>query len=341
MNFDLNEDQREIKDTARKLLAARFRPAHLRALAQAGAYDGESFEELAGLGWAGIAITEDLGGAGLGLVEMAVIQEELGYVLAPVPFLSAIAAALVLAEAGSDSQRKRWLGPLVSGEIGASVGLAVEGHAALVPDAGGASFVILVDDGRASLFEASDVEVACKPTMDLTRHFGLVRTRGQGEDLPGDVRHAMCAIQVALAAECVGVAQRAMEMAVQYAKDRKQFGHPIGVNQAVSHRLAQMLLETESARSCTYYAAWAGDHDREVFPAAAAAAKAYSSDAGSRVPASALQVHGGIGFTWEHDLHFWVKRGRLNAALYGTPHEHRQRLASLIFADKAVPRSAD
>jgi alkylation response protein AidB-like acyl-CoA dehydrogenase len=190
----------------------------------------------------------------------------------------------------------------------------------------------MVDGDRATLFESDEVQIAAKPTMDLTRRFSVVRAGGGGEDLPGEIGHAISSIAVALAAESVGVAQRAMEMAVQYAKDRKQFGHPIGVNQAVSHRCAQMLLETESARSSVYYAAWAGDHDRGAFPAAAAAAKAYASDAGWRVPASAVQVHGGIGFTWEHDLHFWVKRGRLNATLYGTAHEHRERLADLILA---------
>ena len=121
-----------------------------------------------------------------------------------------------------------------------------------------------------------------------------------------------------------------MEMAVEHARDRKQFGRPIGVFQAVSHPCAQMLLETEGARSAVLFAAWALDHSPEEAPLAAAMAKAYASDAGWRVPAAALQVLGGIGFTWEHDLHFWLKRGRANAAAAGDARSHRARVADLI-----------
>ena len=134
---------------------------------------------------------------------------------------------------------------------------------------------------------------------------------------------------VALAAESTGVAQRALDMAVEYAKDRKQFDRPIGAYQAISHRCAQMLLEVEGARSVSYYAAWALDHEPESGALAAAMAKAYASDAGWRVPASSLQVHGGIGFTWEHDLHFFLKRGRANAAALGDARFHRERVAEL------------
>jgi alkylation response protein AidB-like acyl-CoA dehydrogenase len=120
-----------------------------------------------------------------------------------------------------------------------------------------------------------------------------------------------------------------MEMAVEYAKERKQFDRPIGAYQAVSHRCAQMLLETEGARSVTYYAAWALDHEPESAALASAMAKAYASDAGWRVCASSLQVHGGIGFTWEHDLHFFLKRARANAATLGESRAHRERVAEL------------
>jgi alkylation response protein AidB-like acyl-CoA dehydrogenase len=141
---------------------------------------------------------------------------------------------------------------------------------------------------------------------------------------------AWLAIAVITAAESVGVAQRAMEMAVAYAKDRKQFDRPIGSYQAVSHACAQMLLETEGARSAVLWAAWALDHDPEAAPLAASVAKAYASDAGRRVPASALQVHGGIGFTWEHDLHFLLKRGQANARMYGDARWHRDRVAEAV-----------
>ena len=129
------------------------------------------------------------------------------------------------------------------------------------------------------------------------------------------------------------MAQKAMEMAVEYARERKQFGRPIGSYQAVSHRCAQMLLEVEGSRSGAYYAAWCADAEPESLPAAASGAKAYSSDAGWRVCGSSLQVHGGIGFTWEHDLHFFLKRAKTNAMLYGSAREHRERVASLALAE--------
>jgi alkylation response protein AidB-like acyl-CoA dehydrogenase len=127
-----------------------------------------------------------------------------------------------------------------------------------------------------------------------------------------------------------------MEMAVEYARDRKQFGRPIGSYQAVSHRCAQMLLEVEGARSAAYYAAWCADSEPDSLAAASSMAKAYSSDAGWRVCGSSLQVHGGIGFTWEHDLHFYLKRAKTNAILYGSASEHRERLAELTLRPAAT-----
>ncbi|HEU4945148.1 MAG TPA: acyl-CoA dehydrogenase, partial [Solirubrobacterales bacterium] len=155
---------------------------------------------------------------------------------------------------------------------------------------------------------------------------------GQAEYLP--VLWRAC---VALAAESTGIAQRTMEMAVSYAKDRKQFGRPIGSYQAVSHRCAQMLLETENSRSAVYGAAWAADAEPETLPLAASMAKAYASDAGWRVPDASIQVHGGIGFTWEHDLHFFLKRGKANAAMLGDAKWHRERVADAVLSEAAAP----
>jgi alkylation response protein AidB-like acyl-CoA dehydrogenase len=126
-------------------------------------------------------------------------------------------------------------------------------------------------------------------------------------------------------------------MAVEYAKDRQQFGRPIGAYQAVSHRCAQMLLETENARSAVYGAAWAADAEPESLPLAASMAKAYAGDAGWRVPDASIQVHGGIGFTWEHDLHFFLKRGRSNAAIFGDSKWHRERVADAVLARAGTP----
>jgi alkylation response protein AidB-like acyl-CoA dehydrogenase len=198
-----------------------------------------------------------------------------------------------------------------------------------VPDADSAEVIVLVaPGGESAVVEASAAEIEPIETMDRTRRFARVRADG-GEPLGGDALAAADRIVTALSAETVGVAQKAMEMAVEYARERKQFGRPIGSYQAVSHRCAQMLLEVEGSRSGAYYAAWCADSEPDSLARAASGAKAYSSDAGWRVCGSSLQVHGGIGFTWEHDLHFFLKRARANAILYGSAREHRERVAGL------------
>ncbi len=186
--------------------------------------------------------------------------------------------------------------------------------------------IVIAGPDGAVLVERSAAEVEPFESMDPTRRFARVRVEG-GDPLPGDLDAAVDRIATAVAAESVGVAQRAMEMAVEYARDRKQFDRPIGAYQAVSHRCAQMLLEVEGARSGTYYAAWCADSEPETRTLAASLAKAYASDAGWRVCTSSLQVHGGIGFTWEHDLHFFLKRAKTNSLMFGSAAEHRERVA--------------
>ena len=332
MNFDFTDDQQAIKRTANELLAARFKPERVRELAEAERYDDDAWKEMCELGWAGIFIDEDHGGQGLGIVELVILMEELGYALAPVPFLSNAAAGLALQFAGTDEQKERWLPGIASGEARGTVGVLRDGEARLVPDADSADVIVLIAlDGTTSVVERSAAEVEPFETMDRTRRFARVRASG-GEPLGGDHLAAADRIATALSSETVGVAQKAMEMAVDYARDRKQFDRPIGSYQAVSHRCAQMLLEVEGSRSGAYYAAWCADAEPESLPAAASGAKAYSSDAGWRVCGSSLQVHGGIGFTWEHDLHFYLKRAKTNAMLYGSAREHRERVASLALA---------
>jgi alkylation response protein AidB-like acyl-CoA dehydrogenase len=298
MNFDLSEDQREIKRTARELLAARFPLSEVRRLAledERGWTDAQ-WNEMVDLGWLDIAE--------LGTVEMIVVAEELGYALAPTPLQSTWAAGLLGAE--------------LDGGRGAVV---VDGLSA---DAGTAD--VLVDWDGAVITGASVEPVRA---LDPTRRWFRV-TGGDNSAHPpgGDVERGRGQAAVMNAAESVGVATRAMEMAVEYAKERKQFDRPIGSYQAVSHACAQMLLEVEGARSAVYWAAWALDHEPETAPLAVACAKAYAGDAGRRVPRAALQVHGGIGFTWEHDLHFFLKRGEANAHAYGGAAEHRDRVAA-------------
>jgi alkylation response protein AidB-like acyl-CoA dehydrogenase len=340
MNFDFTDDQHAIKRTAKDFLAARFKPEHLRELAEAGEYDQAVWGEMAELGWAGIFVGEEHGGQGLGVVELMILMEELGYALAPAPFLGNAAAGLVLQHAGTDEQKKRFLGGIASGEAHGAVGVVRNGEARLVPDAEGAAVIVLLDDnGGGTVVPGSDAEIERVHTIDSTRRFFSVRADG-GEPLGGDTALARGAICVALAAELTGVAQRTMEMAVEYAKDRKQFGRPIGAYQAVAHRCAQMLLEVEGARSTAYYAAWLADNEPERLPLAASMAKAYASDAGWRVTASALQVHGGIGFTWEHDLHFFLKRAKTDAHLFGSAREHRDRVAELAGLSSGAPVGA-
>jgi len=335
MNFDFTDDQQAIKRTANELLAARFKPERVRELAEAGSHDEDAWKEMSELGWAGIFIDDDHGGQGLGIVELVILMEELGYALAPVPFLSNAAAGLALQFAGTDEQKERWLPGIASGEARGTVGVLRNGEARLVPDADSAEVIVLIAaDGSSSVVEASAAEVEPFETMDRTRRFARVRADG-GEPLGGDQLAAADRIATALSAETVGVAQKAMEMAVEYARDRKQFGRPIGSYQAVSHRCAQMLLEVEGSRSAAYYAGWCADAEPDSLAEAASMAKAYSSDAGWRVCGSSLQVHGGIGFTWEHDLHFYLKRAKTNAMLFGSAREHRERVAELALAAPA------
>jgi alkylation response protein AidB-like acyl-CoA dehydrogenase len=328
MNFDFSEDQATIKRTARDFLADRLRPEAWRALVEDGRYDDGLWREVAELGWAGIHLDEGHGGQGLGTVELAILAEELGYALAPSPFLATVAAGRVLAHAGSEAQRERWLPRLAAGELVGTVGVVTDGEAPMVPDADRAEVIVLLDGLAGMVVEAGDARIEPEATIDSTRRFGRVRASG-GEPLAAEPLPALDRIEVALAAELVGVAQRAMEMAVAYAKEREQFGRPIGAYQAVAHRCAQMLLEVESARSTTLYAAWAADHEPESLPLAASMAKAYAADTGWRVTASSLQVHGGIGFTWEHDLHFFLKRAKTDGHLLGSARSHRERVASL------------
>jgi alkylation response protein AidB-like acyl-CoA dehydrogenase len=330
MNFDFSDDQHAIKRTARDLLAERFKPERVRELAEAGEYDEAVWKELCELGWPGIFIGEEHGGQGLGTVELIILMEELGYALAPLPFLSNAAAGLVLDAAGSDRQKERWLPGIASGSARGTVALLKDdGEAKLVPDADSADVILLLGHEGARIMERDQAEVEPVETMDPTRRYARVRSGETGEALEGDRVPGISRVAAALAAELTGIAQKAMEMSVEYARDRRQFGRPIGSYQAVSHRCAQMLLETEGARSASYYAAWCGDAEPETLPLAACMAKAYASDAGWRVCTAALQVHGGIGFTWEHDLHFFLKRAKVDALLYGTAREHRDAVAGL------------
>ena len=331
MDFGLTDDQRDIQRTARDLLSERATFARVREHAEAGTTDEALWKELCELGWAGIAISEQNGGQGLGAIELSILCEELGRVVAPVPFLGSVMAACVIEQAGSPEQRERWLPGLATGEtIGALAG-AVDGTAELVVSGAEADVIVLVeDDGSGRVLAAQDAEVSKIASIDPTRSAARVSAAdGAGEALedgcPG-LGHAL----VAVSSELVGVSERALEMTLAYVKDRKQFGVPVGAYQAVSHRCAQMLLDTEKARSTTAFAAWSADADPEQLAQAAAMAKAAASDAGREVTASAIQAHGGIGFTWEADVHWLYKRAQLDATLLGGAKRHRATLAAIL-----------
>ena len=340
MNFDFSDDQQAIKRTAKELLSERFKAERVRELAEAERYDDEAWKELCELGWPGIYIDEQYGGQGLGVVELVILMEELGYALAPLPFLSGVAAGLVIQAAGSEDQKQRWLPGIASGELRATGGMLRGDEAKLVPDADEADLIVLCGAEGVVAVERSAANVEPVATMDATRRFARVHAGGAGEALEGEPGPGIGAALVALSAELTGLAQRAMEMAVEYARERKQFGRPIGSYQAVSHRCAQMLLEIEGARSATYYGAWTADAEPASLELACSMAKAYASDAGWRVCTSALQVHGGIGFTWEHDLHFFLKRAKVDAILYGSAREHRDAVAALSGAGEPAASAA-
>ncbi len=309
MNFELTEDQLVVKRTARELLAARSGWERVREHATAGRYDDALWRELCELGWPGIAVAEADGGQGLGLVELCVLLEELGYACAATPLLGSALAALAL-------DGDEWLPRLASGE---ARGALAHGEA-LVPDGPGADVVVGIDGA------VREGGLADAAAIDPTRRYGVPSGGGAADGAGGGT---LARAQIAVAAELLGICQRALDMTVAYVKERKQFGVPVGTFQAVQHKAAQMLLDTESVRSVVYFAAWAADADPSRLEEAAAMAKASASAAGRSVTAAAIQLHGGIGFTWEADLHWLFKRAQLLAPYLGGAGAQRARIAAL------------
>ena len=330
MRFDFDDEQREIKDTARQFLASRFKPEVVRELAEGDRFSQELWNEVSELGWPGIAISEEYGGQGLGIVELMVICEELGYACAPLPYLANAAAGLAIEAAGSEEQKGKWLPGIASGE-----GRGAVGDGDVILDGQGAAVITVFGDEGAELLDGDSIQLEDLDLIDITHRFAKASSAqtgsssSGGDPLPGAIDVAAERMSVAAAADLVGVAQKALDMAVEYAKDREQFGRPIGAYQAVSHLCAKMLYDVEEARSLTYWAAWAADAEPETLPRAASMAKARASDAAWEVCKASIQVHGGIGFTWEHDLHFLLKRARAIGKLFGSAADHRERVASL------------
>ena len=296
------------------------------------------------LGLLGMAVPEEFGGSGFGFAESCLVLEEAGRALVAAPLLSTLGLVVpTLLLAADDRARKQLLPAVVAGEVRVAVALPHQVDAAgarNVLDANAADVLLALTPtaGGVELVEIDlhDAGVEPREGLDLTRRSAYVRRTGVKARHIGPVDRAVTArIQnlavVALAAEQTGGAQCALDAAVSYANLRVQFGRPIGSFQAVKHRLADMLVAVETARSVAYHAiaAAAGGTDRELAMAAAVAG-AYCSEVYAAVAEDALQVHGGIGFTWEHAAHLWFRRAKADAVLFGTPASHRARLAELI-----------
>ena len=370
MDFDLSKPQKLLKESARALLSRECGPGRVRELMETEtAHDEGLWRALAEQGWTGLVVGEEQGGLGLGLVEMAAVAEEMGRACLPGAFLSTLFAAALIERAGSDEQRAKYLEPVAAGESKATVALleegaswdvdavkleasreggsfTLDGRKLFVPDAGVADELVCVARDGDSLVllpvgrEAEGLTVKPMPSMDATRKLYEVNFEGvsvgEGDALgaDGDARGALRgALEVATAVLCVemvGGMQWVLDTTVEYAKTRQQFGRTIGSFQAVQHMCADMLLLTESARSAAYYAAWALTEDDPAARAAVSVAKAYCSDAYREVANRGVQVHGGIGFTWEHDLQLYYKRSKSSETLFGDATFHRERLARLV-----------
>lgn len=374
MDFGFNEEQEMLRQSARAMLERECPSAHVRRMMEdERGYSPELWRRMAELGWLGLVLPDEYGGAGLDYVDMVVVAEEMGRVLLPSPFIWSLTFAEAIRRAGSDEQKRRFLPAMARGELVATpahvesggsweergvtlsarrsgASFTLDGEKMFVNDAHVADFFLVAARtgsrraGGVTLFaiDAHREGVAVTPlkTMDQTRRLGAVRferVRAASTDVVGVVNggwpvleDALDRARVVLAAEMLGGAQKVMETAVAYSKVREQFGRAIGSFQAVQHKCANMMVDIESAKSAVYYAAWAVSNDAPDARIAAAVAKAAASDAYRRVAAEGIQVHGGIGFTWEHDMHLYFKRAKSSEFTFGDASFNRDVVAQLI-----------
>jgi alkylation response protein AidB-like acyl-CoA dehydrogenase len=326
------------------------------------------WKQMAELGWMGIAFDESLGGLSLTHVDVSILAEEMGRVVLPVPWFSTVAlAGEAIHIAGTDEQKKEWLTRIAAGELKGTLavfepdgkadlqsikasaekegeGYSLKGTKAFVPDLAAAEVVVVAAklDGGLGMFVVprDDLKVTIEPTMDGTRPLGTVALDGlsvpESSLLGGkasgkeSLQRVLDGAATILSAEMCGGSQQMLDASVDYAKVRHQFGRPIGSFQGVSHRCSEMLLQIEAARSLTYYAAWCCDEDESATPLAVSSAKASASDCYRSCSAQAIQIHGGIGFTWEANLHLWYRRAFWSAAFLGDAVYHRARVVQLL-----------
>jgi alkylation response protein AidB-like acyl-CoA dehydrogenase len=361
-------EQEELRRSVRRFLDDTSPMGEVRRLMDTEeGCDPAVWRRMADLGLQGIHVPEALGGAGLGQVELSVVLEELGRTLACPPYFSTVGLAVnALLTSGDEAAQRDLLPRLAAGEATATLavlepagtwdldalgtrarrdgaGWVVDGVKAFVVDGHTADVVLVAAraPGGLSVFAveggAPGLERLPVPQLDQTRKLARLelsstpaRLVGEEGSAGGWLPRALDLAAVALASEQVGGAQRCLELSVDYAKSRHQFGRPIGSFQAIKHRCADMLLRVESARAAAYYAAWAAAEDAEELPAVASLARAYCSEAYSWVAGETIQVHGGIGFTWEHDAHLYFKRAKASELLLGDPAHHRELLLRRI-----------
>ncbi|MBW3557516.1 MAG: acyl-CoA/acyl-ACP dehydrogenase [Actinobacteria bacterium] len=369
MNFAFSEEQEELRKSLRRFLEDKSPEAEVRRLMETThGYEPAVWDQMGQqLGLQGMAIPEEYGGSGFTYVELVVVLEEMGRALLPSPYFSTVAmAANALLSCGDEESKKAYLPDIASGATVATLALTedsgrwdlgsvtlrateegdryvLDGHKMFVLDGHVAQLVLAVASTEAGLglfaVEGDAAGLTRRPltTLDQTRkqarlEFSATPARlvsGRTDAAPG-LSKALDLAAVALAAEQVGGAQKCLEMAVEYAKVRVQFGRPIGSFQAIKHKCADMLVEVESAKSAAYYAAWAAAAHTDELAVVASLAKAYCSDAYFHAAAENIQIHGGIGFTWEHPAHLYFKRAKSSELFLGEPAYHRELLAQRI-----------
>jgi alkylation response protein AidB-like acyl-CoA dehydrogenase len=383
MDVQFTEEQSLLRETAASFLADRCPIELVRAVMESKDGPSAAVDELwnaaASMGWTGLIIGEEHGGAGLGAVELAVLLEETGRVLMPAPLLSTVIGAYAIAIAGDEAQQARYLPAIATGKLRASLaqledgigrwgpggislaaertakGLELTGTKLFAIDAGLAGLLIVpvrtfgsgADGITLLVVEASTPGMTVEPTAytDSTRKLATVSfdaavvpkdaVLGEiGEGWPL-LERVLDFAKVAVSAEMCGGAARVLELSVDYAKTREQFGRPIGSFQAIQHKCADMLVLLESARSSAYYAAWALANDEPEAHVSACMAKAYCSDAFTRVAGEGIQIHGGMGFTWEADLHLYYKRAKASALAFGDPVYNRELVARAVVDQRA------
>jgi alkylation response protein AidB-like acyl-CoA dehydrogenase len=369
LKLAFTEEQEELRRSVRRFLDDTSPVSEVRRLMDSeDGFERDTWKRMAEqLGLQGISIPEDLGGAGLGQVELAVVLEELGRTLACLPYFSTVGLGVNTLLASGDRDAQAELLPrIASGEATATLavlepsgrwdldalattarregdGWVVDGAKAFVVDGATADVVLVAarTPGGLSVVavdgSGAGVERLPVPQLDQTRKLATIELSGAPARLIGEeggagtwLPHALDLAATALAMEQVGGAQRCLNMSVEYAKTRQQFGRAIGSFQAIKHRCADMLLKVESARAAAYYAAWSAAEDSDELPAVASLARAYCSDAYSWAAGENIQIHGGIGFTWEHDAHLYFKRAKASELLLGDPSTHREQMLKRI-----------